>query len=162
MMDHNLQIVTDATQALATATPPFTVMLVDDDDVAVESVLRAFRKEATPWHVITAGDGQEALDIMRGAHPEKRIESPYLVLLDINMPRMDGLTFLETVRADAGLHGTVVFMLTTSARDLDRSQAYAGNTAGYMVKSAVGPHFAKLTALLHSYGNSVRLPELPT
>ena len=160
-MDHNLQIVDDIPQALATATAPFTVMLVDDDDVAVESVLRAFAKEGTPWNVVTAGDGQEALDIMRGAHPDKRLESPYLVLLDINMPRMDGLTFLETIRADPDLHATVVFMLTTSARDLDRSQAYAGNTAGYMVKSAVGPQYAKLTALLHSYSNSVRLPELP-
>lgn len=161
MMDHNLQVAEDIPQALSIATAPFTVMLVDDDDVAVESVLRAFRKEHTAWHVITAGDGQEALDIMRGDHPQKRIESPYLVLLDINMPRMDGLTFLETVRADPELHSTVVFMLTTSARDLDRSQAYAGNTAGYMVKSAVGPQYSKLTTLLHSYGNTVRLPELP-
>ena len=161
MMDHNLQIVEDVPQALATATAPFTVMLVDDDDVAVESVLRAFRKEGTPWQVVTAGDGQEALDIMHGEHPAKRLKSPYLVLLDINMPRMDGLTFLETVRADPDLHGTVVFMLTTSARDMDRCQAYAGNAAGYMVKSAVGPQYSKLTALLQSYGDTVRLPELP-
>jgi CheY-like chemotaxis protein len=161
-MDHSLQVVDDVPQALATATAPFTVMLVDDDDVAVESVLRAFRKEHTPWHVVIAGDGQEALDIMRGEHPDKRLESPYLVLLDINMPRMDGLTFLEIIRADPDLHATVVFMLTTSARDLDRNQAYAGNAAGYMVKSAVGPQFVKLTALLQSYGNTVRLPELPS
>ncbi len=160
-MDHNLQIMDDIPQVLATATAPFTVLLVDDDDVAVESVLRAFARQGTPWHVVTAGDGQEALDIMRGVHPEKKLESSYLVLLDINMPRMDGLTFLETIRADPDLHATVVFMLTTSARDLDRSQAYAGNAAGYMVKSAVGPQFTKLTALLYSYSNSVRLPELP-
>jgi CheY-like chemotaxis protein len=160
-MDHNLKIIEDIPQALAVALAPFTVMLVDDDDVAVESVLRAFRKEHTPWNVVTAGDGQEALDIMRGEHQHKRIESPFLILLDINMPRMDGLTFLEIVRADPELHSTVVFMLTTSSRDLDRTQAYAGNTAGYMVKSALGPQFGKLTALLHSYGNSVRLPELP-
>jgi CheY-like chemotaxis protein len=161
MMDHHVEIVEDIPQALAVATAPFTVMLVDDDDVAVESVLRAFGKEQTPWHVVTAGDGQEALDIMRGAHPQKRIESPYLVLLDINMPRMDGLTFLETVRADPQLHSTVVFMLTTSAREIDRAQAYDGHTAGYMVKSALGPQFSKLTRLLHSYGSTVRLPELP-
>lgn len=160
-MDVNLHVMDDIPAALALALPPFAVMLVDDDDVAVESVLRAFAKEKMPWQVITAGDGQEALDIMRGVHPQKRIDLPYLVLLDINMPRMDGLTFLETVRADPQLHSTVVFMLTTSARDLDRSQAYAGHTAGYMVKSALGPQFAKLTALLQSYGSTVRLPELP-
>lgn len=140
--------------------PPFTVMLVDDDDVAVEGAMRAFRKSGALWQVVTAGDGQEALDIMHGAHPEKRLLSPYLVLLDINMPRMDGLTFLETVRADPGLQGTVVFMLTTSARATDRAQAYAGKAAGYIVKSAIGPQYGKLTALLQSYGNSVRLPEL--
>ncbi len=161
MMDHNLQLLDGLPPVLATAPAPFTVLVVDDDDVAVESVLRAFRRDNMPWQVVTAGDGQEAIDIMRGLHPDKRLEAPYVVLLDINMPRMDGLTFLETIRADPDLHATVVFMLTTSARDLDRSQAYAGNTAGYMVKTAVGPQFAKLTALLQSYCDTVRLPELP-
>lgn len=139
--------------------PPLTVMLVDDDDVAVEGVQRAFAKYRTPWNIITAGDGEEALDIMRGRHACKRIEQPYLVLLDLNMPRMDGFTFLDRIRADAELRATVVFVLTTSSRDLDRAQAYAGSIAGYMVKSAVGPQFAKLAVLLDSYAGAVRLPE---
>lgn len=82
-----------------------------------------------------------------------------LVLLDLNMPRMNGLEFMAELRADEELHSTVVFILTTSSRDLDRSQAYRENAAGYIVKSAVGPQFSKLTSLLATYGDTVRLPE---
>lgn len=160
MMDHNLHSLERLSLAAASCSP-FTILLVDDDDVAVESVLRAFRKYGTPWHVVTAGDGQEALEILRGEHPGKFIAAPYLVLLDLNMPRMDGFAFLDIIRADTALHGTVVFVLTTSSRDIDLSQAYAGNIAGYMVKSAVGPQFAKLTSLLVSYGATVKLPDMP-
>jgi CheY-like chemotaxis protein len=72
---------------------------------------------------------------------------------------MDGLEFLTQMRADAVLHNTVVFVLTTSGRDADRSKAYQRHIAGYMVKSEVGPQFQKLASLLASYGESVALPE---
>lgn len=139
---------------------PITVLLVDDDDVAIEGVLRSMQKNHVLCNTITAEDGQEALDILQNKHPSKKITQPYLVLLDLNMPRMDGFQFLETVRADAKLHNTVIFVLTTSSRDADRMRAYQENVAGYMVKSSVGPQFLKLMALLESYGRSVMLPSL--
>jgi len=89
---------------------------------------------------------------------QAKMVNPMVVLLDLNMPRMDGLEFLTEIRADAILHSTVIFVLTTSSRDADRSQSYQRNIAGYMVKSEVGPQFAKLARLLTAYGDAVSLP----
>lgn len=140
------------------STPIVNVLLIDDDDVAVEGVLRSLRKCNAECRCVTASDGVEGLEILRGAHPGKTIGTPMLVLLDLNMPRMDGLEFLATLRADAVLQTTVVFVLTTSSRDSDRLASYQRHIAGYMVKAEVGPQFMKLTALLHSYGQAVLFP----
>lgn len=135
-----------------------TVLLVDDDDVAIEGVLRSFCKYEVPCRTLTAGDGKEALAILRGAHPAKVLETPVVVLLDLNMPGMDGFQFLETVRSDNELKRTVVFVLTTSSRDQDRYRAYNEHVAGYMVKSAVGPQFSLLAEFMTKYARSQKLP----
>lgn len=135
-----------------------TVLLVDDDDVALEGVVRSFRKHGVPCRAITAGDGQEALDILRGMHPWKALETPVIVLLDLNMPGMDGFQFLEAVRADPELKRTVIFVLSTSSRDQDRYRAYNEQVAGYMVKSAVGPQFCLLAEFMTKYTSTQKLP----
>lgn len=135
-----------------------TVLVVDDDDVALEGVLRSFRKHEVPCRSLTAGDGKEALSILRGTHLSKRLETPVIVLLDLNMPGMDGFQFLEAVRADAQLKRTVVFVLTTSSRDQDRFRAYDEQVAGYMVKSAVGPQFSLLAEFMTEYARTQKLP----
>lgn len=135
-----------------------TVLLVDDDDVAIEGVMRSFRKHEVPCRVVTAGDGREALAILGGAHPAKQVETPVIVLLDLNMPGMDGFQFLDALRADPDLRRTVVFVLTTSAREQDRCRAYDGHVAGYMVKSAVGPQFARLADFMGKYARTQELP----
>ncbi len=143
-------------------TAPFdcTVLVVDDDDVALEGVLRSFRRHGVPCRSQTAGDGREALDILRGKHPGKQVVTPVIVLLDLNMPNMDGFQFLEELRADAELKGTVVFILSTSSRDQDRSRAYDEHVAGYMVKSAVGPQFAQLAQFITKYATTQNLPAI--
>jgi CheY-like chemotaxis protein len=134
------------------------ILLVEDDDVAAEAVMRSLRKHAIDAPVTLAQDGLEALEILRHQHPSEHIEKPYLVLLDLNMPRMNGFEFMEEIRRDQDLHDSVIFVLTTSDNEHDRARAYAKNIAGYMVKSAVGPHFSKLTSLLENYRSTVKLP----
>ncbi|QNP60854.1 response regulator [Paenacidovorax monticola] len=136
----------------------FGVLLVDDDEVACEGVMRSLRKNNIHCQVVLAEDGLEALQILREEHPTKAIQDPFLVLLDLNMPRMDGFEFLEAVRADPSLKETVVFVLTTSGREADRSRAYSENVAGYMVKSHVGPQFSLLAGFLEKYGQAVQFP----
>lgn len=135
-----------------------SILLVEDDDVAAEAVIRSLRKHAIDAPVTLAQDGLEALEILRNQHPSERIEKPYLVLLDLNMPRMNGFEFMEEIRQDQDLHESVIFVLTTSDNEHDRARAYAKNIAGYMVKSAVGPHFSKLASLLENYRSTVKLP----
>jgi len=134
------------------------ILLVDDDDVAAEAVVRSLRKHAMDFPVTLACDGIEALEILRGTHPDLSIEKPYLILLDLNMPRMNGFEFLQDIRSDTQLHDSIVFVLTTSDFESDKTRAYHEHIAGYMVKSAVGPQFAKLAALLDNYRSTVALP----
>lgn len=94
---------------------------------------------------------------MRGTSTRK-IARPYLILLDLNMPRMNGFEFLEAIRNDPRHKDSVIFVLTTSDADTDRSRAYHEQVAGYMIKSQVGPQFTRLATLLNDYGKTVSLP----
>ncbi len=144
---------------MATNNQAMHILLVEDDDVSVESVVRSLRKHDVEFPMTIAQDGQEALEILRNQHPTRSIKRPFLILLDLNMPRMNGFEFLEAIRSDAALKSSIVFILTTSDSDSDRSRAYNDNIAGYMVKSSVGPQFSKLALLLRNYQAAVRLPE---
>jgi CheY-like chemotaxis protein len=141
------------------ACPPINILVIDDDDVSAEGVERSLAKTEMCFTVTVAADGLEGLEILRGEHDEKKIHPPMLVLLDLNMPRMDGLDFLQQIRGDAQLHKTVVFVLTTSNREKDRAASYQNHVAGYIVKSHAGPQFSKLAELLTSYGKSITLPQ---
>ena len=135
-----------------------SILLVEDDDVAAESVIRGLSRSGVNAPVVWAQDGEVALRVLRGADRERQAPRPRVVLLDLNMPRMNGFEFLQHARADPALRDEVVFVLTTSDTDADRMRAYHENVAGYMVKAAVGPQFAKLAQLLQSYRLAVRLP----
>lgn len=134
------------------------ILLVEDDDVAAESVVRSMNKNEVTFPIVVAGDGKEALNVLKGNHPEKALTEPFVVLLDINMPRMNGFEFLEAIRTDQELKRTVVFVLTTSSADADKIRAYNECIAGYMVKNKVGPQFSKLFSLLNDYANVIVLP----
>lgn len=133
------------------------ILLVEDDDVAAESVIRSFKKMSLDIPITVAENGKEALDIINGENGQPKMASPFIVLLDLNMPIMNGFEFLETVRNNTALQKLVIFILTTSNEDSDRAKAYDHNVAGYMVKSAVGPQFSKLVHLLDSYQNAIEL-----
>lgn len=134
-----------------------SILVVDDDDVTTEIVERALRKVDGDFAVVPARDGREGLDILRGTTAQK-VARPYLILLDLNMPRMNGFEFLEAIRNDPLHKDSVIFVLTTSDADTDRSRAYHEQVAGYMIKSQVGPQFTRLATLLNDYGKTVSLP----
>ena len=139
-------------------TDPVNVLVIDDDDVVVESLQRAFRKLDIANSCYTASDGVEALELLRSANGATPIPKPYLILLDLNMPRMDGLEFLEEIRADPDLKKSVVFVLTTSTAEQDKSMAYERNVAGYIVKSSLNNTLQNTLTMLDQYWKVVELP----
>jgi CheY-like chemotaxis protein len=134
------------------------VLLVEDDDVDVMAVERAFRdlKLANPLY--RARDGLEALAMLRGDDGHTAVPRPFIVLLDLNMPRMNGIEFLQAVRKDPDHAGSVVFVLTTSKQDEDRLRAYGLGAAGYILKDNVGDDFINLVTMLEHYWRVVELP----
>jgi CheY-like chemotaxis protein len=134
------------------------ILLVEDDEIDAEAIMRGFyaQKIANPFTLVS--DGIEALDVLRGTNGMPRLPRPYMILLDINMPRMNGLEFLESVRADPDLAQSVVFVLTTSNRDEDIMAAYNHQIAGYLLKSRAGKDFIDLITLLDSYWRIVEFP----
>ena len=106
-----------------------------------------------------AQDGIEALEFLRGENGKQRLAKPHLVLLDLNMPRMNGLEFLEAIRADDDLNCTIVFMVTTSKAEEDKARAYGHNVAGYIVKQDPANTFLDAVSLLEHYWKVVEFPE---
>ena len=108
--------------------------------------------------LVRAVDGVDALDILRGTNGRTKIAAPYLLLVDLNMPRMNGIELVQALRRDPEFHSCIVFMLTTSIRDEDKVAAYDGNVAGYILKERVGHDFQKLVEMVRGYWRIVELP----
>lgn len=135
------------------------ILLVEDDDIDARAVERGLRKLKIANPVIRAKNGLEALNILRGKDTQNTISKPYLILLDLNMPIMNGLDFLQKIREDVDLIDSVVFVLTTSQAETDRVAAYKENIAGYIVKSNVRDGFTDVIKMLDHYWRVVLLPE---
>jgi CheY-like chemotaxis protein len=134
---------------------PLNVLLVEDDEVDVMNVKRAFTKGHITNPLFVAGNGVEALEKLRnGEVPKGR----RLVLLDLNMPRMNGIEFLRELRKDPELAPTPVVVLTTSNDDRDKVEAYNLNVAGYLIKPVTFANFCELMAALNRYWTLVEMP----
>jgi CheY-like chemotaxis protein len=133
------------------------VLHVEDDDLCIMALARAFRKAkiANPLH--SAHDGVDALDMLRGTNGRERLPRPCLILLDLNMPRMGGIELLKEIRQDAELRRTIVFIMTTSRAERDKSAAYNLGVAGYILKTHSNA-FLEAAALLDGYCRVVELP----
>ena len=137
---------------------PIQILLVEDDDGDARAVERTFLKARIANPIARALDGVEGMDLLKGANGRTKLRRPYLLLVDINMPRTNGLQLIEAIRADPELHDTVIFVLTTSNRDEDKESAHAMNVAGYILKENAGEDFLRLFSLVDSYWRIVEMP----
>lgn len=131
-----------------------SLLIVDDDDIDATALRRALHKLKLLNPLYRAKDGQEALEILRNGE----IPTPYIILLDINMPRMNGIEFLEVLRADPDLTHAIVFVLTTSKSDEDILAAYREHVAGYLLKQRMDSDFLQVVGLLDHYWKVIELP----
>lgn len=141
------------------ATKEATFLLVDDDKVSIMAMQRALKKLKIINRTVIARDGQEALEVLNAAvATADGVLPPFIVTLDLNMPRMNGLEFLEAVRAVPALQRLVVFVFSTSDMPHDIQSAYSQNIAGYLVKENPSETFSAALEMLGSYSRIVELP----
>ena len=131
-----------------------TLLIVDDDDIDAIALERALRRLRLLNTTHRARDGLEALNLLRSGE----ISTPYIILLDLNMPRMNGLEFLKALRADQMLTHAVVFVLTTAKSDQDLVAAYQEHIAGYVLKQHMDRDFLEVIGLIEHYWRLVELP----
>ena len=135
-------------------TAPINILLVEDDEVDVMNVKRAFEQQHIANPLFVARNGLEGLEMLRSGRPAGR----RMVLLDLNMPKMNGIEFLREVRKDQELRSTTVVVLTTSNDDQDKVEAYDLNVAGYVVKPVTFSNFCDAMVTLNKYWSLVELP----
>lgn len=123
------------------------ILLIEDDDIDTMTVRRAMSDLDVTYQLSCVTNGEEGLDFLRDpANPR-----PGLILLDINMPRMNGIEFLTEMKADPALKSIPVAILTTSKEELDRVAAFDNSVAGYMVKPVDYHQFVKIMKAICNY-----------
>ncbi|WP_310482092.1 response regulator [Chamaesiphon sp. VAR_48_metabat_403] len=135
------------------------ILLVEDDEVDIMTVKRAFKKGNITNPLYLAGNGIEALALLRGNPGEPSLipTERRLILLDLNMPKMNGLEFLHELRSDRSIRHIPVVVLTTSNEERDRVQAYDLNVAGYILKPVTFNTFVELMVTLDKYWTSCEM-----
>jgi CheY-like chemotaxis protein len=131
---------------------------VEDDDLCIMGLSRAFKSAKVANRISFAHDGIDALEMLRGTNGREPLPRPYVILLDLNMPRMGGVEFLEELREDDDLKKSMVFVMTTSDADEDKVKVYNLGVAGYILKTNPANAFLEATALLSTY---FRVNEFP-
>ncbi len=123
------------------------ILLVEDDEVDVMNVKRAFSKNNIKNPLFVAGNGVEALELLDG----KIVPLPKIIILDINMPKMNGIEFLKNLRENERLKNISVFVMTTSNEDSDKIKAYNLNVAGYILKPLSFEKFVISVSTLNNF-----------
>ena len=130
------------------------ILLVEDNQDDIELTMRALKRNNIMNTVIVANDGVEALDYLFGTGKfagRDTNEKPQVVLLDLKMPRMDGLEVLHRIRGDERTRLLPVVVLTTSNEDMDRFASYKGGANSYIRKPVDFNQFAKAVQQLGLY-----------
>ena len=140
---------------MPSSSKPVTILLVEDDEIDVKALQWAFEKLKIANPLLIARDGVEAWEMLQ------ELPRPYLVISEINMPRMNGIELLRKIRASENCHDAIVFMLTTSNDEQDKIDAYQLNVAGYMLKTDMGTSFTRAISLIDNYWKVVEFPSGP-
>lgn len=111
------------------------ILLIEDNELDVVSVQRSLKKLDMEYELFTAFNGIDALDILNGKKETHSMgDLPTIILLDINMPKMNGLEFLAVLRSDERLRHIRVFIMTTSGEEIDRKTTEKLGISGYLIK----------------------------
>lgn len=132
-----------------------TILVVEDDDVDYRLLMRSFDKRKIANVVVRAVDGLDALEKINSGEVRK----PFIILLDLKMPRMNGQEFLVELRKDPVHHDTVVFLVTTSDDDDDIRQGFSQHVAGYFLKDKVVDSLDAIVDVINGYWQIVVLPK---
>jgi CheY-like chemotaxis protein len=121
------------------------ILLVEDNPHDLELTLIALEKSQLANDVVITRDGADALDYLqrRGAHANRDEGNPAVVLLDLKLPKVDGLEVLKVIRGDASLKATPVVMLTSSNEESDLVRAYDLGVNAYVVKPVIFQDFVR-------------------
>ncbi len=137
---------------------PINILLVEDDEVDVMNVQRSFKKSNIDYPIFVANNGLEALELLRGENGKPAVPLPRIILLDLNMPKMNGFEFLKIIRNDPVLKASIVYVMTTSNEERDVVDAYKNFVAGYIIKPL---NSEKLLETIKALDNSWKFYELP-
>jgi CheY-like chemotaxis protein len=129
-----------------------TMLHVEDDAVDAMVMERALKKCEMNYVLHQARNGIDALDILRGTNGKEKLDPlPKIILLDLNMPKMNGIEFLKELRADNDLRSLSVFIMTTSNDERDRTDAYDLNVAGYLLKPVSLENYTNIISVLSDF-----------
>jgi CheY-like chemotaxis protein len=142
---------------------PGPILIVEDDPVDREMIALAFKRAAVERPVVTVSDGQEALEYLTGEGPSKKRrpgELPKVVVLDLDMPRMDGFEFMQKMKAQPELAGIPVVVLTTSQFDQDLSRSYTAGASSCITKPGDFEQLVEIARAIETYWCRLnRVPE---
>ena len=130
------------------------ILLVEDDSVDAMTVKRAFSELKVTNELVRVINGEVAINYLK----EHRDKKPCVILLDLNMPKMNGIEFLKVVKADEELRPIPVVVLTTSKDDRDKMESFRACVAGYIVKPVDYRKFVEAMKILNLYWTLSELP----
>jgi CheY-like chemotaxis protein len=136
----------------------FSLLVVDDDDVDVMNVKRALKKNGLSLLVDRAANGLEALEFLNQKFQASGTIDKLVILLDLNMPKMNGIEFLQVMRSDQRFRAVPVIVLTTSDQQKDLEAAYNLNVAGYIVKPVEFQSFVEAMKIVNFYWSLCTMP----
>jgi CheY-like chemotaxis protein len=131
---------------------PFTILLIEDDEVDVIAIERAFQTAKITNPLVVANNGEEALNLIH-----KKVFPPFVTLLDLNLPKISGIEFLKHIRNNPRLKKMIIIVLTSSDSDKDICKAYEHQVAGYITKPINSSELANKLSSFNTYWGNCEL-----